>query len=69
MNEKEIQSLSIGITNKLINEIMIKLDEIESTNKNRTKIVKWDFDVDKMEVFGEFEYGVKFRRKIKLGGE
>lgn len=69
MKEKEIESLSIEITAKLISKIVLKLNELEMTNKNRTKIVKWDFDVDKMLLFGEFEYGVKFEEKIVLGGE
>ena len=69
MEEKELKDLSIKITAKLISKIVLKLNELELKNKNNTKIVSWDFDTDTMEVFGEFEYGVKFREKILLGGE
>ena len=69
MEEKELKDLSIKITAKLISKIVLKLNELKSKNKNNTKIVSWDFDTDTMEVFGEFEYGVKFREKILLGGE
>ena len=69
MEEKELKDLSIKITAKLISKIVLKLNELELKNKNKTKIVSWDFDTDTMEVFGEFEYGVKFREKILLGGE
>lgn len=64
-----VERLSKRITNKLVAELLIMLEEIESNNKNCTKIEWWDFDVDKMEVFGEFEHGVKFREKLILGGE
>ena len=66
MVEDGIKDLSIKITSKLVSAIILKLNELEMTNKNCTKIVKWDFDVDNMLLFGEFEYGVKFEEKIEL---
>lgn len=65
MEEKDIEKLSKMITDKIVSEILLKLNELETLTGE--EIDSWNFDDENMIVFGEFKDGNYFERKI--GGE
>ena len=62
--EMFIKGLSAKITSKIITKIILELEELEANNKS--EIISWGFDVDKMNLYGEFENGLKFEKEIEL---